>query len=244
MLANGGGTVLATAIGPRLTGVGEYDEIARESHLEVIIEGPEQTLGLRERWGSYGQPWEMGGIGSWRPMGRTVVTLRAFVRACVGGNMTLLSTLFAPDDMVLESSEQGDALRSFFSDWADEEFPRAALFRMKRANRVCFEGVGEGEPHDWGRVVRVLTEAHMAVEFLHERRITLPIDDEARRWMESVSDGSVSVSEVRERLSEMISQIERAPLRIQVPSPALSIQQWLIGQYLKTWSGWRPIALE
>lgn len=175
--------------------------------------------------------------------------LRKFCSLALSGDLSALLILFAPEQALIECSDEGRALRGLA-----EQFALAAgrdrnleYLRFERSRAAGSMAGGRREPAHGGSeaAMQALRVGHQAVELATRNTLTVPIPEPLRGHLLAVQRGEVSLLGIVNELDDLIGRLERAPLQGQIPDPELTIEQWMISTYLCRWQRtWHRMPLE
>jgi hypothetical protein len=236
----------STAHGTGIPGGEDYDQMG------VVVEGPEQVLGLDERGfrtvmqrtqpeGSRSGPGDID---------RTLHSLRRFVRLAASGNPSILMALWAPVDF---ATDEGHALQALGPAFVGRHVvPRYRGYMQAQAQRLLgTRGGGGGGKRGGGQRVE-LVEAYgydtkyamhcarlgfQCIELLETGRLALPILGEPAAWLSAVRRGGVPFPSWWERVLEL--DIQLASLaddeRVRPGPDAAAIDTWSIDTHRSMW---------
>lgn len=237
----------STAHGTGIPGGEDYDQLG------VVVETPEQVLGLDERGFSTvmqrTQPdGERSGPGD---VDRTLYPLRRFLRLAASGNPSILMALWAPVD---DATEQGVSLQNLGDAFVGRHvIPRYRGYMQSQAQRLLGTRGGRHGRRGGGRRDELIAEQgydtkyamHCArlgfqgLELLSTGGLKLPMQGEPAEWLRAVRRGDVGFDGWWTRTLELDAELaaleadDRCP-----PGPdAGRIEHWSIETHTSIWVG-------
>ena len=235
----------STAHGTGLPGGEDNDELG------VVIEAPEQVLGLDDRgFRTVMQRTQPEGS----PSGpgdtdRTLHSLRRFLRLAGSGNPSVLMALWAP---VLHATDLGVELRGLGPAFVGRHvIPRYRGYMQSQALRLLgLRGGGHGRRGGGGREELIAEHGYdtkyamhaarlglQCVELLTTRQLQLPIQGEPAEWLRAVRRGDVPFEGWWRRCLSLDAELETMESDERVPAApdADRIARWSIDAHLAGW---------
>lgn len=235
----------STAHGTGIPGGEDHDELG------VVVERPEQVLGLDERGfetvmlrtqpeGSRSGPGDID---------RTLHSLRRFVRLAASGNPSILMSFWAPIEHITPEGEELRALGEAFI--GRHVIPRYRGYMQSQAMRLRgLRGGGHGVRGGGRR--EELIAAHgfdtkyamhcsrlgfQCIELLETGQLNLPIQGEPADWLRAVRRGDVSFDDWWDRSLELDAQLEemQSDASMQPGPDRQRIDRWLIDAHQRVW---------
>jgi hypothetical protein len=218
----------------------------------VIIETPEEVLGLTERGlSTVMQRTQPEGTRSGPgDTDRTLHSLRRFVRLASSGNPSILMSLWAP---VLYATDQGHELRALADAFVGRHVvPRYRGYMESQAMRLLgTRGGGHGRRGGGQREELVAEHGYdtkyamhcarlgfQCIELLTTRQLQLPIQGEPADWLRAVRRGDIGFDEWWRRCLDLDAQLERLSTQPGYPDgpDRGRIEAWSVTTHLAAWS--------
>ena len=235
----------STAHGTGIPGGEDNDELG------IVIEPPEQVLGLDERgFRTVMQRTQPEGS----PSGpgdtdRTLHSLRRFIRLAGSGNPSVLMALWAP---VLQATDVGLELRQLGDAFVGRHvIPRYRGYMQSQALRLLgLRGGGHGRRGGGGREELIAAHGYdtkyamhaarlgfQCVELLTTRQLQLPIQGPPADWLRAVRRGDVAFDEWWQRCLALDSELAamEADERLPTGPDAQRIARWSIAAHRAAW---------
>ncbi len=240
-------TILRTEVGSRVLGV-SVDSTDDRDLLAIAVEPLAWVVGLAaglEQPRAWQYRTKPDGVRS--EAGDTDLTvhpLRKWMRLALGGNPTVLMSLFAPPEAVEEMTDLGAELRAngqrFRSERARDSFlgylrHQAATLRgatPPKTNRP--ELIGQ-YGFDTKYAYHALRLGVQGTEFLTTGHITLPMSDDHRRWLLGVRTGKFTLESVLHDLYIVEQELEAAGQGVPEHPDAEWAGTFLVNAYRETW---------
>jgi hypothetical protein len=236
----------STAHGTGLPGGEDHDEMG------VLIETPEQVVGLGERgFSTVMQRTQPEGVRSGPgDTDRTLHSLRRFIRLAVGGNPSILMSLWAP---VIYASDDGHELRGIADAFIGRHVvPRYRGYMQSQALRLLDPRGGGGHGRRGGGRRDELVAEHgfdtkyamhcarlglQCVELLTTGQLQLPIQGEPAEWLRAVRRGDISFDDWWERCLSLDARLEALARDNALPTAAdgRRIEQWSVATHFIAW---------
>ena len=244
----------STAHGTGIPGGEDHDELG------VIVESPEQVVGLDERgFTTVMQRTQPEGVRSGPgDIDRTLHSLRRFVRLAASGNPSVLMSFWAPVEHMTPEGEELRALGDAFI--GRHVIPRYRGYMQSQGSRLLgLRGGGHGQ-RGGGRREELINAygfdtkyaMHCArlgfqcIELLDTGRLNLPIQGEPADWLRAVRHGNVAFDEWWARSLELDAQLEAmyADDAIRPGPDRLRIDAWLVDVHRRVWARIDPLSSE
>lgn len=236
-------TILKVLVGSRIHGL--HLEDSDYDHEAICIEPLSNALGL-------GAPFEELIIKA-SEGDLKYVSLRKWCRLALKGNPNFLLPLFAPVDRVIYWNAVGSQLREMREMFLSKHVITAHLgyLRGQRTRLLAAESNdGRGKPrqdltdqfgYDTKFAMHLLRVGYQGGEFATKGSITLPIQEDYRRFLMGVRQGKYTLAEVLE-----CAELQEALIKVALTTSSLpdepnyeAVEQWMLRVYLRTWSATR-----
>jgi hypothetical protein len=235
-------TILLVEVGSTAHGTGlpageDHDELG------VLIEGPEQVLGLDDRgFASEMHRTQPEGVRSGPgDIDRTLHSLRRFLRLAATGNPSILITFWAP---VLYRTEAGDQLRGLGSAFIGRHvIPRYRGYMQAQGMRLLGLRGGQRQElvaahgYDTKFAMHCARLGFQGVELLTTGALKLPIEGEPAEWLRSVRRGEVSVDDWWDRCRGLDAELGALETDESLPPEPdrRRIEQWSVQTHIGHW---------
>lgn len=178
----------------------------------------------------------------------TVYGLRKFVRLASGGNPSILTLLYSPEDMIIFASPIGRGLlanhdmfhhrgaASRFLGYIEGQRKRMVGERSKSTNRPeLIEAYGFDTKYA-GHIVRLAVQG---VEYMTTGRMNLPMEEPWRSWICDVRVGKHTEQEALEVCADFENQLKVLRDTADMPEHVdiERINKWLVAAYRMGWTG-------
>jgi hypothetical protein len=240
-------TILRIQVGSGLHGIAVGGNDDRDE-LGIAIEPPWLALSARrwEHWVYRTQP--EGAPSGAGDLDLTVYSMWKWCKLAAGGNPTVILPLFAPDDEVVELTEEGAELRArpqlFVSRTAGRRYlgylqsqrerlvGRRGQMRVNRPELVAEHG------YDVKYAAHALRLGYQGVELLSTGRLTLPVPEPQRSRLIDVRLGKVPLEDALEELVELEAQLVRLTTEADLPDKTdlAEINSVVAKLYLDYWA--------
>lgn len=247
-------TILRCEVGSTAHGISVGNDDRDE--MGVIIEPMHKAMGMSqpfeqfiyrtaaEREGHHDAPSQPGDLDL------TLYGLRKYVRLACKGNPTVLTLLFAEP---LECDARGAQLRELapaiisrkaggaYLGYMQAQRMRLTGERAKNVNRPALVAKYGFDTKFAGHMLRLGLQG---VELLSTGKLTFPIADPDRSWLQAVRRGEVDLQTCLTRAGELEQEImdlntSDGPLR---PEPdTATVEAWLVRMYFRNWSAQRSL---
>ena len=227
--------VLRYVTGPHLLGIDDPPPAVRDE-VAVVIEPPEYVIGPRRL---PTRPHETHGLRL------TQLSLREFVRRLLGGNLTTMLPLLAPDEAIVHRSQLGSDLFGEPADLLEESLPRSLVAYLRDKRPELPDRRRGADSYDAELALLLIRLGHQGLQALNEQRVTLPVPEPLRGHLRRIRAGEARLADVLNEVDELIEGLKVAPLHMRIPPVDLGYEQALISIYREHWDEtWRPIGLE
>lgn len=238
------GLVGSTVHGLNVPGKDDRDEMG------VCIEPREYVIGLQyfEQWVFRTKP--EGVKSEAGDLDLTVYSLRKWCRLACAGNPTILLLLFIPEKDLSVCLPTGKSLRSMAGLFASRRALRAFLgYLTAQRQRLTGERGGRhAKPrqhlvdqfgYDTKYAMHMIRLGLQGIEYGRTGRLSLPMQEEDRRYCFAVRSGEIEYGSLMTRAGEL--ERELIDLCDHSPLPAdpdyTAVNNFLAGAYLSRWSG-------
>jgi predicted nucleotidyltransferase len=242
------GCILRAVVGSTVHGLSNPGTDDRDE-MGVCIEPPEYLVGLRpfEHWVYRTQPeGHPSGPGD---LDLTIYGLRKFCRLAMKGSPTVLLLLFVDERHVMVRTPLGQELQALAPAFVCKRAGRAFLGYLEAQRRGLLgdrhaprtRELSADHGYDTKYAMHALRIAYQGIELITTGRISLPVDDEARRHLMSVRRGELPLVQVLADLDEKTGELEQAVRAADLPADPDrdAIDAYLVAAYERTWSSAR-----
>ncbi len=235
----------STAHGTGIDGGEDHDQLV------VVVESPEQVLGLDERgFTTVMQRTQPEGVRSGPgDIDRTLHSLRRFLRLAASGNPSILMAMWAPVEF---TTTIGDELRSLGDAFVGRHVvPRYRGYMQSQGRRLLgLSGSGHGRRGGGGREELIAAHGYdtkyamhcarlgfQCLELLTTGRLQLPIQGEPADWLRAVRYGRVEFADWWERCLDLDAQLVAVETDESIrPTPDRArIEKWAIAAHRSVW---------
>ena len=157
--------VLRYVTGPHLLGIDDPPSAVRDE-VAVVIEPPEYVIGPRRL---PTRPHET------HDLRLTQLSLREFVRRVLGGNLTTMLPLLAPDEAIVHRSQLGSDLFGDPADLLEESLPRSLVAYLRDKRPELPDRRRGADAYDAELALLLIRLGHQGLQALNEQRVTLPV---------------------------------------------------------------------
>lgn len=232
----------STAHGTGIPGGEDYDQLG------VVVESPEQVLGLDERgFATVMQRTQPDGVRSGPgDVDRTLYPLRRFLRLAASGNPSILMSLWAPVD---HATDAGRSLQSLGDAFVGRHvIGRYRGYMQSQARRLLgTAGGAHGRPraelveahgYDTKFAMHAARLGYQGIELLSTGGLTLPIQGDHADWLRAVRRGDVGFDEWWACLLELDARLaELADDERYRPGPDRErIERWSMATHREIWA--------
>lgn len=257
------GLILRVQVGSGVHGTAVRGQDDRDE-MGVCLEPPEYVTGLArvpagldaetatvpfeqyERHTAWDQPGGLANRSGAGDLDVVIYSARKWARLALNGNPTVLLVLFVPDEEVVHRTAAGaelvDHADRFVSRLAADRF--LGYLRAQRGAMTGETGAHTNRPelvavhgYDTKYATHALRLGMQGVEFLSTGRITLPVPEPDRSYLQSVRCGRVPLAEVIDAIDATearIAELQLAPSLPAEPDRAW-VDGWLHRSYLTYW---------
>lgn len=236
----------STVHGLNLPGTDDNDEMG------VCIEPPTHVIGLRQFEQDVFRTKPQGVRSEHGDTDRTIYSAKKYCRLALGGNPTILLTLFAPRLSVTDLGEQlQDLAPAFASRAAGRAFlgyatqQRQRLTGERGQKNVSRPELVDKYGFDTKYAMHMLRLGFQGIEYLETGRLTLPMPEEERAFVFAVRKGEVELNDVLTKAGELEQRLE--DLLETSPLPAKpdydTVNEWLVDSYRTFWGWVVPLAV-
>jgi predicted nucleotidyltransferase len=251
-------TILRTVVGSTVHGVNVNDGIDDRDEMGICIEPMSEAMGVsapfeqfvyrtaEEREGRQGGHSPRSQAGD---LDLSIYGLRKWIRLALDGNPTILLPLFVPMASVVSMNHIGVELRNLTPKIISRRAGKRFLGYLQ-AQRLRIKGEsGQKRIHrpelealygfDTKYAMHMCRLGFQGVELMETGRLSLPMQDPARRWLLNVRTGKVTFEECLEKADYLETRIkellETSPLP---PTPDVEfVETWMLEKYLLNWNG-------
>jgi len=236
----------STLHGLHIPGTDDQDEVG------VCIEDIQSAIGFSEfeqfiyrtaaeREGKHDAPSQAGDLDL------TIFSLRKFLRLAMQGNPQILQCLFVPQSLCLQRDSRGAQLQEMaplivsrqagarYLGYLEAQRQRLLGERgQKKTNRPELEAK---HGFDTKYAMHILRLGFQGVELMSTGRLTLPMNEEDRKFTYAVRCGEIPLQDALTKAGELERQIK--DLLHDAPIPAQpareEIEAWMVSMYLENW---------
>lgn len=247
-------TILRCIVGSAAFGLETEESGSDRDEMGVVVETPEQALGL----GGFEQiirrtAEQRDGQGARSKAGDldlVLYGLRKFLRLALGGNPTILTLLFVPDSHTVKVTMLGRELRNLAPAIVSRKAGGAFLGylvaqRMRLTGERGQKDVKRPElvakyGHDTKYATHALRLGFQGIELMRTGTMTLPMPEPERSYLLGVRRGEVSLQEVLTKSGELERELRDlgdggSPLP-PLPNQPL-VEEWLVDTIQYVWQG-------
>jgi hypothetical protein len=176
-----------------------------------------------------------------------IYSIRKWARLALGGNPTVLLVLFVPDEEVVYRNQAGaelvDNAHRFVSRQAAERF--LGYLRGQKAAMTGEVGAHTNRPelvavhgYDTKYAMHALRLGLQGIELLSTGRITLPVPEPGRGYLQSIRHGEVPLAEVIAAITDAENTLLKLRDSSSLPTQPDQewVNAWLHRSYLQYWS--------
>lgn len=240
-----GGLVLLGQVGSGLHGVTTGNDDRDE--MGVCIEPPEYVAGISEFEQYIYRTQPEGHRSGAGDLDLVVYSLRKWARLAANGNPTVLLLAFIPPAEIVVQTDVGRDIQANPERWLSREVAKRfggylisqrdqllGVKSKKHTNRPELVGVYGFDTKFAYHMVRLGLQG---VELLTTGRVTLPIPEPDRTWLQELRRGEHTKEEALDRAADLLDQLNQLAESADLPAQPdrTEIDRWLTDAYVSWW---------
>lgn len=239
--------ILEIVVGSTLHGTSVNDGLEDIDLMSVVIENPDQALGLEplDTWVARTKP--EGVRSEAGDVDHTTYGLRKFLKLALACNPTILLAFFAPGPFVRRRDARGEELQALhgkiitdrvydtFRGYLKQQHER--LLGLRGQRNVTRPELVDRFGYDTKYAAHIVRLGYQGEEILTTGRITLPMPDAAREHVLGVRRGAFSLEQVSRFVLQARTRLDGAFALTSLPHEPdrEAVERWMVDQYVQAW---------
>lgn len=240
-----GGLVLLGQVGSGLHGVTTGNDDRDE--MGVCIEPPEYVTGISEFEQYIYRTQPEGHRSGAGDLDLVVYSLRKWARLAANGNPTVLLLAFIPPAEIVVQTDVGRDIQANPERWLSREVAkrfggylisqRDQLLGVKSKKHTNRPELVDVYGFDTKFAYHMVRLGLQGVELLTTGRVTLPIPEPDRTWLQELRRGEHTKDEALDRAADLLDQLNRLAESADLPArpDRAAIDRWLTDTYVSWW---------
>lgn len=237
-------TILRGLVGSTVHGLSVSDQDDRDE-MGVCVEPPEHFFGLRPRFEQWTFRTKPEGVRSGPgDLDLVVYSLAKWARLAVGGNPTILTMLFIPEEHLGVLTDEGRELRTLAPAFIGRNIlgPYLGYMQQQRhrlTNKVKMPNrpeLVERYGYDTKYAGHLLRLGYQGLEMATTGRLALPMVEPVRQRILDVRTGKVAEADVLREAEDLEARLKALETDGDLPLPdAARVERFVIDCYRKRW---------